>query len=298
MNLIKPKKLNLGDKIRIIAPSGPVDMDKINQAKIYFENKGYKVELGSHITDEYNYLAGSDENRLADLHEAFSDKDTKAIICARGGYGALKLVDKIDYKLLEENPKIFCGYSDISALNTMILKHSNLITYSGPMAQSDFGNEIDEFTESEFFKTLTSVCTILKPNNPKIYNNGNAEGIIFGGNLASIVSLCGRDFTPNTDFIFFTEDLNEPVYKIDRYFTQLLAQKEFKTRLKAIILGDFLDIDNNKYFDSFFENLASELNIPIISGYPISHSKLKATIPCGAFCKLQNTELELTEYLA
>ena len=140
-------------------------------------------------------------------------------------------------------------------------------------------------------------CSVIKPNNPRIYKNGKAEGILFGGNLSSIVSLCGKDFTPNKNFIFFTEDLNEPVYKIDKYFTQLLSIKEFRANLKAIVLGDFLNIDNKDYFDSFFKTLARELNIPIISGYPISHNKLKATIPCGAFCKLKNTELVITEYL-
>ena len=100
MNLIKPKKLQIGDKIRIIAPSGPVEADKIELAKAYFEQKGYQVELGKHLYSNLNYLAGNDNERLEDLHEAFNDDETKAIICARGGYGALRLIDKIDYELI------------------------------------------------------------------------------------------------------------------------------------------------------------------------------------------------------
>ena len=298
MNLIKPKQLQIGDKIRIIAPSGPVSKTKIELAKEYFEKKGYKVELGKHIFDEENYLAGIDEYRLDDIHEAFLDNETSAIICARGGYGALRLLDKIDYDIIKSNPKIFCGYSDITLLNAMFLKHANLISFSGPMAQSDFGNNIEHYTEVSFFDVLTKQNIEIKPSYPKFYKDGNTEGVLFGGNLATMVTLCGRDFIPNSDFIFFAEDLNEPVYKIDRYFTQLVAIPEFKNKLKAIILGDFLDIDNQKYFDDFFANLSQELDIPIISGYPISHSKVKVTVPYGAKCKLENSILKITDYLA
>jgi muramoyltetrapeptide carboxypeptidase len=296
MNLIKPNQLKIGDKITIIAPSGPVNIDIINKAKEYFENKGYKVEFGKNLNKKCDYLAGSDKDRLEDLHNAFKDIETKAIICARGGYGALRLLDKIDYEIIKNNPKIFCGYSDITLLNAMFLKRANLITFSGPMAQSDFGADIDTFTEKSFFNTVSNnICTI-KPNNPIAYLDGNAQGILFGGNLASLSSLCGIEFVPNEDFIFFAEDLNEPVYKIDRYFTQLLSIPAFKKNIKAIILGDFLDIDNQNYFDNYFENLGKELNIPIISGYPISHSKMKATVPYGAYCELKDNTLEIKDY--
>lgn len=298
MNLIKPKQLNNGDKIAIIAPSGPVDIEKIHIAKKYFEEKGFVVELGKKINNKQDYLAGNDCDRLEDLHNAFLDKEIKAIICARGGYGALRLIDKIDYQIIKNNPKIFCGYSDITILNALFLKEANLITFSGPMAQSDFGDNIDQFTEKSFFKILTSNSYEIEPINPTIYKNDNAKGTLIGGNLATITSLCGREFIPNCDFIFFAEDLNEPVYKIDRYFTQLLSIKEFKSKIKAIILGEFLDIDNKEYFDKFFRNLAKELNIPIISGYPISHSKIKATLPYGCSCKLENTTLKLSNYLS
>ena len=132
MNLIKPKQLKIGDKITIIAPSGTVDINLINKAKTYFENKGFKVDFGKNINNKSDYLAGSDKDRIEDLHNAFKDKDTKAIICARGGYGALRLLDKIDYEIIKNNPKIFCGYSDITLLNAIFLKRANLITFSGP----------------------------------------------------------------------------------------------------------------------------------------------------------------------
>lgn len=299
MNLIKPKNLNRGDTICIIAPSGEVDEQKILQAKQYFENKGFKVKLGSNITKGKNYLAGDDQERLNDLENAFKDKSVNAIICARGGYGAIRLINKFDYNLIQNNPKIFCGYSDITALSAMIFKNTGLITFSAPMAQSDFSSgKINEFTESKFFQTLTQNISELEPTNLKIYKSGKAKGLLIGGNLSTLTSLCGVDFIPNEDFILFAEDLNEPAYKIDRYFTQLLNIEKFRNHLKGIILGDFLDLDNEKYFDDLIYSIANEYDIPILGGYPISHSDTKATIPYGAMAEIEDDRIKISPYLS
>lgn len=298
MNLIKPKKLKLGDTISIIAPAGNVDTEKIAVAKLYFENKGYKVNLGKNLKKSNKYLAGTDEERLDDIHSAFEDKNTDAIICARGGYGTIRLVNKIDYNLIRNNPKIFCGYSDITALSAMILKNSGLITFSGAMAQGDFGdNEINPYTKNSFFKTLSSDTTIIEPyHTQKVYKSGNCEGFLFGGNLATLVSLCGLDFIPDEKFILFAEDINEPVYKIDKYFRQLLNIKKFRENLSGIILGDFIDTDNENWLDSLFFELSSELNIPIFGNYPFSHSEKKATVPYGAKAFLKDGILHVENY--
>ena len=299
MNLIKPKNLNQGDTICIIAPSGEVDEQKILKAKQYFENKGFKVKLGSNITKQKNYLAGEDQERLNDLENAFIDKSVNAIICARGGYGAIRLINKIDYNLIKNNPKIFCGYSDITALSAMIFKNTGLITFSAPMAQSDFSSDkINEFTENKFFQTLTQNISEIEPTNLKIYKSGKAKGLLIGGNLSTLTSLCGVDFIPKEDFILFAEDLNEPAYKIDRYFTQLLNIKTFKNHLKGIILGDFLDLDNEKYFDDLIYSIAHEYDIPILGGYPISHSDTKATIPYGAMAEIEDDRIKISPYLS
>ena len=158
MNLIKPKNLKIGDTIAIIAPSGEVNIEKINSAVKYFESKGYNVKLGNNLTKCKNYLAGSDTERAEDLNNAFLDEEVNAIICARGGYGAIRLLDKINYDVIKNNPKIFCGYSDITALSAIILKNTGLINFSGPMAQSDFSNDINTFTENKFFECFRMFC--------------------------------------------------------------------------------------------------------------------------------------------
>lgn len=294
MNLIKPKKLKLGDTITFIAPSGNIDEDKVLNAKKYFENKGYIVKLGAHIFDNDRYMAGNDTDRAKDLENAFKDNQTDAILCVRGGYGALRIIDKIDYNIIKNNPKIFCGYSDITVLSAIILKKTGLITFSSPMPKGDFQpEEINEYTERQFFKTLTNDKITVSAQYLKTYKSGKAKGIIIGGNLASVASLCGTDFIPDDKFIFFAEDLNEPVYKIDKYFRQLLNIKKFKKNISAIILGDFLDSEPKEQLDSLFLELANELNIPTFGGYYITHDKQKDTIPIGGFATLCDGTLSI-----
>lgn len=294
MNIIKPKKLKQGDTITFIAPSGNIDEDKVFNAKKYFEDKGYKIKLGAHIFDNDRYMAGSDTDRAKDLENAFSDKQTDAILCVRGGYGALRIIDKIDYDIIKNNPKIFCGYSDITVLSTIFLKKTGLITFSSPMPKGDFQpDETDEYTEKQFFKTLTGNKIAISTQNLKTYKNGNTQGIMFGGNLASVASLCGTDFIPDENFIFFAEDLNEPVYKIDKYFRQLLNIKKFRKNISAIILGDFIDTEPKEQLDKLFFELAKELNIPTYGGFRITHAKQKDTIPIGGFATLYDGFLNI-----
>lgn len=294
MNLIKPNPLKQGDTIGILATSGAVE-NKTNviRAKEYFENKGYNVVLSDNAFSEYLYLSGNDDEKIKALHSFFDDKTINAIVCMRGGYGAIRLLNKIDYNLIKNNPKIFAGYSDISALSAMFLKKANLVTFSAPLAQSDFGVEnVSTFTEASFFRAITTTEQLTyTPSETKIYFDGEAEGITFGGNLATITSLCGLDFIPNQKFIFFAEDLNEPVYKIDKMFTQLLNIPQFEKKLAGIILGEFLDVDSQELLDDFFNELASKLQKPMIGTFKITHNKDKITIPYGEKAIIKNNSL-------
>ena len=295
MNIIKPNKLKNGDTIAIIAPAGTVEKDKILNSVKYFENLGYKIKLGKNIFKSDRYLAGNDNDRLEDLHDAFEDKEVNAIFCARGGYGSIRLVNKIDYELIRNNPKIFCGYSDITALSLMFYKKAGLITFSAPMPKGDFQpDELDEFTVSNFWSTLESCDLKITAPELKAYKSGNTQGIVWGGNLATVCSLCGLDFIPDEKFIFFAEDLNEPVYKIDRSFRQLLNIDKFKQNVCGIVLGDFLGIDEYKeQLDILFNEIAQELNIPVYGGYQITHNKTKITVPIGAIGQFNDGVLEI-----
>lgn len=289
MNLIKPKKLEKGDTISIIAPSGGVESNEnLLRATAYLKSLGYNVKWGKNVLKTNKYLAGTDNERLEDLHNAFKDKGINAIIALRGGYGAIRLINKIDYNLIKQNPKIFAGYSDITGLSAMLLKHSGLITYSAPMINGDFGiKSKDKFTIDNFFKTVaTTEKQEIKAQT--ILKEGKASGITFGGNLATLVSLCGLDFIPNQKFIFFAEDLNEPVYKLDKMFTQLLNIEKFRKNISGIVFGEFLDIDNDEWLNSLQKEIVQELKVPAISGLKITHAREKLTIPIGIESAISN----------
>ena len=276
--------------VGIVSLAGAIndDRDKIESAKKYFESKGLNVKLSKNIYDSNRYLAGDDEVKISELEHFFADPEIDIIINARGGYGSIRLINRIDYEIIKNNPKPFIGFSDITALLLMIYKRTGIVTYHGPMVISDFA-DIAPFTEEFFNKAINN--DKLEFAGTTIYQSGRAEGVIWGGNLATVVSLCGQDFLPNEDFIFFTEDLNEPVYKIDRMFQQLINIHKFRDNCKGIVLGDFLDVDNTEWLEGFFKDLASNTNIPVIGGFKITHGQEKITIPVGKNCVLHDNKL-------
>lgn len=299
-----------GDTIGIIALGGNCEQHLIQQAVQNLEALGFKVKLSKNIYDQDCYLAGSDGDKIEELHSFFQDPEIKLILNARGGYGSIRLINKIDYEIIKANPKPFCGFSDITALLLMFYKKCKLITYHGPMACSDFtispsprgrggegvepssADEIlryaqNDYSLSNFFKAINNES--LAFTGTKIYKEGSAEGILWGGNLSTVVSLCGQDFIPDEDFIFFAEDLNEPVYKIDKMFTQLFNIDKFKQNCKAIILGDFLNIDNEEWLEELFKSFT----LPTVGGFKITHAEEKITLPVGKSAKLENNILKI-----
>lgn len=279
--------------IGIIALSGVIDKEKLNFAINNLKILGYNVKLSKNIFETNRYLAGNDNDKVEELEKFFLDPKIDIIMTARGGYGAIRLIDKIDYNILKNHPKIFTGFSDVTALLLMIYKKTGMVTYHGLMATPDFGFdcEIDEFSFQNFQAAINGEELNFEGN--KIYKDGTAEGIIWGGNLATIVSLCGTNFIPNEDFIFFAEDLNEPVYKIDKMFTQLFNINEFKKYCKGIVLGDFLDCGNEKWLEEFFVELSKIHQIPIIGGFKITHNRKKITIPIGKKAILSGANLKI-----
>lgn len=282
MDLIYPEHLKKGDTIGILCVSGKIDdYSKLNRAKEFIEPKGYNVKI-SYLPEKQNgYLCADDETRASELNRFFADKTIKAIIAARGGYGSIRIIDKIDYKTIKDNPKFFGGYSDITALSLMIYKNTGLVTYNSPMAYSDFGNQISDYTEKSFFDVIENGLTELRLENSRVYKSGNASGVLWGGNLSTIQSLCGIDFIPVDDFIFITEDINEPVYKIDKMFAQLFNISKFKTNCKAIVLGYFSNIDNNEILDKLFKEIANKYEIPVVKGLKFGHERDFLTFPIG-----------------
>ncbi len=298
MKIVKPKKLSKGDVIGIISPaSSPDDLTRIENGVKYFEKLGYRVEIGRNVGKYHGYLAGTNEERLEDLHGMFNNKNVKAIICVRGGYGSPRLLDKIDYKLIAANPKIFVGYSDITALQLAFLKKIGLVTFAGPMVAVDFYDEVSPFTEEMFWTLITSKKSFGKirlPDDEKIFSitKGNIKGRIVGGNLALVTSLVGTDFLPDfKEKILFLEEVGELPYRVDRMLNQLKLAKLLK-QVKGVILGTFTDcneIDPNKRTLTLGEVISDyfeDLNIPIVYNFKHGHIKNNITIPFGTMFKL------------
>ena len=283
--------LNIGDTIGIIALSGACDREKVEQAKANIEAMGYKVKLSKNIFDQNRYLAGFDEDKISELESFFEDDEIKLILCARGGYGAIRLINKINYSILKSHSKPFCGFSDVTALLLMIYRKTGMVTYHSPMACTDFGVNVNESTKQNFLKVINEEPMCFEGT--KIYKEGTVNGILWGGNLSTVVSLCGQDFIPYRDFIFFAEDLNEPVYKIDKMFQQLINLFQFKKYCKGIVLGDFLDTDNEEWLEEYFNELSAKLQIPVTGGFKITHDTEKITLPIGKYAKLDGKRLTI-----
>ncbi len=157
MNIIKPPKLCRGDVIGLIAPaSTPSQDEKIENGVQYLEHLGYHVIIGKHVSDQYGYLAGTDEDRAADVNAMICHKDVKAIFCIRGGYGTPRILQLVNYRALKRHPKIIVGYSDITALQLAVFRKTGLVTFSGPMTGTDMWKDFDSYTEEHFWRTLTS----------------------------------------------------------------------------------------------------------------------------------------------
>lgn len=307
MDIVKPEKLEKGDLIGLVSPASlPADLSRINKGVSYLENMGYQVEVGKNVGSQRGYLAGTDEQRLEDLHDMFANKEVKAIFSVRGGYGSGRLLEKIDYDLIRKNPKIFVGYSDITALQMAFLKNTGLVTFAGPMVAVDFHDEVDPFAEEIFWSTLTSKNKIGKIKNPEdenfyILSHGRDEGMIIGGNLSILCSLMGTEYEPDyQDKILIIEEIGEVPFRVDRMFNQLRLAGVFK-KVRGVILGRFVDCyesDDKKSSLSLNDVIAdyfANLDIPVFYNIKHGHIRQNITIPFGLNVKL-NTSRKFIEF--
>ncbi len=302
MPLQKPKKLNKKDLIGIISPaSSPDEFSRVERGVKYLEGLGYRVKVGANVGKNHGYLAGTDAERVEDIHSMFKDKNVKAIFTLRGGYGGFRLLDRIDYRLVKNNPKIFVGYSEITSLQMAFFEKADLMTFAGPMLAVDFYDEISTYTEEYFWATITSNKKLGKlkfPEEQKLPNlqKGIASGRLIGGNLAVFAALLGTNYFPNlTGKILMIEDIGELPYRVDRLLNQLRLSGTFK-KVKGIILGRFVDCyehDLNKKtltLGEVISDYVATLKIPSIYTFPHGHIKDFVTIPFGLKINLNATK--------
>lgn len=302
MALQKPKKLNKKDLIGLISPaSSPDEFSRVQKGVKYLESLGYRVKVGENVGKNHGYLAGTDSERVEDIHSMFKDKNVKAIFTLRGGYGAFRLLDKIDYRIIKNNPKIFVGYSEITSLQMAFFEKAGLISFAGPMVAVDFYDEVSPYTNELFWATITSNKKLGKIKYPESLkmphlHKGSASGRLIGGNLAVFAALLGTPYFPNlTGKILMIEEIGELPYRVDRMLNQLRLAGALK-KIKGIILGRFVDCnehDPNKKTLTIGEVIADyigTLPIPSIYTFPHGHIKDFVTIPFGLKVNLNATK--------
>ena len=278
--LIKPPRLRPGDLIAIISPAGPVDESERIPELLLLRSSGVRVYVAPHVYERRDYLAGDDEARLSDLHAMFRNTEIRAIFCARGGYGSLRLLDRIDYNLIRENPKIIVGYSDITALLMAINKKTGLVTFHGPMVRGL--SALHESSRESLFKLISSDQPVsFSPMAGNSLIAGRAAGPLIGGNMSLICHLTGTPFLPSLEgSILFLEDRGEPLYRIDRMLTHLALTGRLKGGA-GLIGGEFIGCGDNSAIDNLLNTLCSDLEIPLTTGFPAGPGPTNQALPHG-----------------
>ncbi len=307
-SLILPAGLHAGSTVAIIAPAGPVSLKEIKDGIAVLKKYGCRVEIGKSVQNPNRlpYLSGSDDFRAAEFMGFVERKDVDCILCARGGYGVMRILPMLDYKKIRENPKIIIGYSDITSLLIAITQISKVVTFHGPVASSVF----NEFTLDYFSKTLFAPEGISAPFKNIDYtskslltiNEGITRGRLTGGNLAMVVSTLGTPYEIDTkDKILFLEEIEEEPYKIDRMLTQLWLAGKLQ-EAAGIALGIFTKCEEPKrgrpHTPSALQTVLAErikpLKIPCVYGLPFGHVQDKLTLPLGITAELNATTKTFT----
>ncbi len=308
---IIPDRLNYGDTIGVVAPaSAPPDPKNIDRSVAALERLGFKPKLAPNVRNRWGFLAGSDRDRAGDLMKLFADRKVRAIICVRGGYGASRLLPRLDFAAIRAHPKIFIGYSDITSLHCAFLVKSNLVSFHGPMLNSDFiKRDLPDFTRQSFLKTLMqplapgSIRAGYHRKTVAILRRGVVSGPLMGGNITLLCAALGTPWQPPfKNQVLFFEDLDEVPYRFDRMLTQLL-----NAGLLQQVAGIAIGINANcrdpkakhtreyrQTLEDVFRERLLPLKVPIVAGLPFGHIPLNATLPVGVRVTLDANKGDLS----
>lgn len=290
----RAKPLARGAHVALIAPAGPLQKDdELSRAEQNARALGWEPVVTPHATDRTSYLAGDDRARLDDINRALQDPTIDALWCLRGGYGVMRILDGIDYHALESDPKPIIGYSDITALHAAVQRKCWLVSYHGPTARETMTGFSRDSLERAVVAQTDSCGTAQKA---RVVSGGKAEGRLAGGNLAVLTSLCGTQYAPDlNDCVLVLEDINEPVYRIDRMLQQLKLSGMLRG-CKAIAFGECVKCPDEagRSLDQVLAEIARELKVPCLSGLPVGHIAEQWTIPLGAMATLDADTCTLT----
>jgi len=279
------------DTVGLITPAGFINRQKLDIAVRNLQFFGLNAFYYDSVLEKYGYLAGDDKSRLNELHKMYENRNIKAIICVRGGYGTMRLLDKINYDLIKKNPKPMIGYSDITALINAIYKKTKIPGFHGIVGSGKFTEYTSENFKKVFFETTDKLNIDISENHKKdayVINSGKVSGKLVGGNLSLIMSTIGTPFEISfKNKIVFLEDIAEAPYKIDRMLTQLISAGKFK-HVKGIIFGRFAgcepeaeEKENSFILKEIILDRIKPLKISAVYGFSFGHISNQAIFPVG-----------------
>jgi len=297
----RPRRLKSGDKVGVIAPAGPVDSKKLKKGLNVLEAMGFCPVLADHVLGKDRYLAGPDEQRTQDLNSFFGDPEIKGIFCARGGYGASRVLPGLNSSVICKNPKVFVGSSDISLILLFLVQQCSLVAFHGPMVAGNFGHYPMPKSKRQFREILLG-CKAgrrLTTKGASVFKAGIAEGKIIGGCLTLLCRSLGTPWEVKTrNKILLLEDVNEPLYKIDGMLYHLKQAGKFKG-VRGIIFGEMVNCQpSGKGGGSFKEILVDVFagsSFPILTNFPSGHGREMLTLPMGIEARL-DTESKSLEF--
>lgn len=301
-NIIWPQRLQKGDTVALIAPSSHADAESVKIAADSIRFLDLYPKIYPSCFCSHGYLSGNDERRVSDLNAAFADDKVKGIFCLRGGYGAMRLLKHINYEMISMHPKVFCGYSDITALHTAFNNICGFVTFHAPMPITDYAN-MDAFSllslKDAIFGNWDCRDAQTPPGMPLFsICGGVASGRLTGGNLSLLVSTLGSPFEIDTrDAILFIEETDEELYKVDRALTALALAGKFED-CKGVILGTFSGCSSSNPTHSLtlgeiLNEMFFSLNKPIISNFQCGHSYPQHTLALGSRIEINADDLKV-----
>lgn len=285
--MLRPKSLKRGHRIGVVSPSYWLEKKSLGNAVTVFQKKDYEVQLGDSVYLKDGPFAGTPQQRANDINQMFSDPNIDAIFCARGGYGANRVLPLLDYDLIQSKPKIFMGYSDVTAFLTSITQKTGLVTFHGPML-STFKNKLVPYNLDTLVNVLSGKedIRIVEPNELKstILKSGKAIGPLWGGNMCLLGNQLGTKNQLNTDgVILFIEDVDESLYAFDRMLFHMKEAGMFEN-IRGLIVGELTEMKDQiipfgKTTDEIILDVCGDLNIPIVTNFPCGHGNYQATLP-------------------
>jgi muramoyltetrapeptide carboxypeptidase len=297
-----PPYLQKGDTIGIVAPAGFMPIEKMQSCIETLDAWGFNVQLGATTySNSQNYFSGTDDERLADLQQMLDDKHIKAILCARGGYGLSRIIDRLNFKKFKKHPKWIIGFSDITVLLTHIFTRYKIASMHAPMAAAfNEGGSENEYVNSLRKALEGTPAHYVVP--PHAFNKvGDAAGTLVGGNLALLTHMIGTKSDLNTKHkILFLEDVGEFLYNIDRMFIQLKRSGKLD-ELAGLIIGGFTDQRDTErpfgksVYEIIYEHI-NEYEYPICVGFPVSHGKENYALKVGVDYQLKVGQNEVILY--